>query len=285
MSDAEVAEIEFVAFTSRRKREQVACRLVVRRVKRLQPMPGDGTEQGELFATYRNHAFITNSTLPTVEADQRHRDHALVEQVIAELKEGPLAHLPSGKYAANAAWVAHAVIAFNIARATAVAAAMRTARWVTLRTKIINIPPRIAATGPAPGRAPSPTLAVGLGLGADVVDRDRATSPRHDLTTQLQQNATEDSKWNSRRRPAAPPRRFRDTRRGSTRITDHKSPAGHTAHRPRRWLDTDDEHADVVVEFHARDMQSGQADGQGHSASGNERSGSCRDGSAQQNAP
>ncbi len=123
------------------------CRLVVRRVKRLQPLASDGTEQGELFATYRHHAFITNSTLSMLEADQRHRDHALVEQVIAELKNGPLAHLPSGRYAANAAWVACAVIAFNIARATAVAAAMRTARWATLRTRIINIPARIATTG------------------------------------------------------------------------------------------------------------------------------------------
>jgi hypothetical protein len=59
--------------------------------------------RGELFATYRHHGFITNSTLGIVEADQRHRDHAIVEQVIAELKDGPLAQLPSGKYAANAA--------------------------------------------------------------------------------------------------------------------------------------------------------------------------------------
>ena len=147
VSDAEVAEVPFVAFTGRRKAEHVPCRLVVRRVKRLQPLASDGSEQGELFATYRHHAFITNSTLPVVDADQRHRDHALVEQVIAELKDGPLAHLPSGKYAANAAWVACAVIAFNIARATAVAASMRTARWATLRTRIINIPARIAATG------------------------------------------------------------------------------------------------------------------------------------------
>lgn len=146
VSDAEVAEVDFVAFTGRRKAQRVPCRLIVRRVKRLQPLASDGSEQGELFATYRHHAFITNSTLSMVEADQRHRDHALVEQVIAELKDGPLAHLPSGKYAANAAWVACAVIGFNIARATAVAASMRTARWATLRTRIINIPARIATT-------------------------------------------------------------------------------------------------------------------------------------------
>lgn len=147
ISHAQVAQMPFTAFTSRRKAEHVPCRLVVRRVKRLQPRAADGTEQGELFATYRHHPFITNSTLGMVEADERHRDHAVIEQTIAELKDGPLAHLPSGSYTANAAWVACAVIAFNIARALAVAAAMRTARWATLRTRLINIPARIATTG------------------------------------------------------------------------------------------------------------------------------------------
>jgi hypothetical protein len=146
VSDAEVAEVAFTAFTGRRKHEHVPCRLVVRRVKRLQPLASDGTEQGELFATYRHHAFITNSTLSTVEADERHRDHALIEQVIAELKDGPLAHLPSGRYTANAAWVALAAIAFNLARATGVAASMHRARWASLRTKIIDVPARIATT-------------------------------------------------------------------------------------------------------------------------------------------
>ena len=88
VSDAEVAEVPFTAFTGRRKAEHVTCRLIVRRVKRLQRLASDGTEQGELFAAHRHHAFITNSTLGMVEADQRHRDHAIVEQVIAELKDG-----------------------------------------------------------------------------------------------------------------------------------------------------------------------------------------------------
>ena len=147
ISDAEVAEVGFVAFTGRRKAEHVPCRLVVRRVKRIQPLASDGSEQGELFAAYRHHAFITNSSFTTVEADQLHRDHAIVEQVIAELKDGPLAHLPSGKYAANAAWVSLAVIGFNIARAAAVAAGLAKARWATLRRQIIQVPARIAATG------------------------------------------------------------------------------------------------------------------------------------------
>jgi hypothetical protein len=148
VSDAEVAEIELTVFTSRPKAEHMSCRLVVRRVKRLNPTSSHGSRQGELFAAYRHHAFITNSTLSTVEADARHRDHAVIEQVIAELKDGPIAHLPSGSYAANAAWLAHAVIAFNLARAAGVLASTRhaKARWATLRTHLINVPARVACS-------------------------------------------------------------------------------------------------------------------------------------------
>lgn len=147
VSDAQVAEVAFTAFTSLPRNKQVPARLVVRRVRRLQPRTCDGSVQGELFADWRHHAFVTNSTLSTIEADQRHRDHAIVEQVIAELKDGPLAHLPSGNYAANAARVAFAALAFNLARAASVAAGMTTARWATLRRRIITIPARLATTG------------------------------------------------------------------------------------------------------------------------------------------
>ena len=149
ISDAEVAEINFVAFSSKTKAQRIGCRLVVRRVRRLQPKASDGTVQGELFAAYRHHAFITNSTLTTVAADQRHRDHAIIEQVIAELKDGPLAHLPSGKYTANAAWLAHAVMAFNLTRAMGVLAgkAHARARWATIRAQLITVPGRVANSG------------------------------------------------------------------------------------------------------------------------------------------
>jgi hypothetical protein len=149
VSDAEVAEIDFVAFSSKPKAHRVGCRLVVRRVRRLQPRASDGTVQGELFAAHRHHAFITNSALSTVAADERHRDHAIVEQVIAELKGGPLAHLPSGRYTANAAWLAHAVMAFNLARAIGALAgkAHARARWATIRAQLINIAGRVASSG------------------------------------------------------------------------------------------------------------------------------------------
>lgn len=142
VSDAEVAEVgSFTAFASRPKAERVQCRLVVRRVN-VKP-----DSQESLFATWRYHAFITNSDLSTVKADRRHRGHAIVEQVIAELKQGPLAHLPSGKFVANQAWLAFAIIAFNLARAAARAAGMGLARWQTLLKKIIMIPARLARTG------------------------------------------------------------------------------------------------------------------------------------------
>ena len=75
-------------------------------------------------------------------------DHAIVEQVIAELKDGPIAHLPSASFGANSAWLAHAVIAFNLARAAGVLASTRhaRARWATLRTQLINVPARVATS-------------------------------------------------------------------------------------------------------------------------------------------
>jgi hypothetical protein len=104
VSDAEVAEVAFTAFTSRRKAEHVTARLILRRVKRLNPTSGAGDAQGELSAGYRDHAVFTDSPLPTLQAEACHRRHAIIEQVIADLKGGPLAHLPSGVFTANAAW-------------------------------------------------------------------------------------------------------------------------------------------------------------------------------------
>ena len=94
VSDAEVAEVPFTAFTGRRRSEHVTARLIVRRVRRLNPkhVPAGQTEA---FAVYRYHAVFTDSPEPMLAAEATHRDHAIVEQVIAELKNGPLAHLPS----------------------------------------------------------------------------------------------------------------------------------------------------------------------------------------------
>jgi len=90
ISDAEVAEIPYTAFTSRRRNQHVAGRLIVRRVRDLNP-----ANQSELFTVYRYHAVFTNTPLPMLDAEAAHRAHAIIEQVIADLKNGPLAHLPS----------------------------------------------------------------------------------------------------------------------------------------------------------------------------------------------
>lgn len=145
ISDAEVAEAKFTAFVSHSKTEQVHCRLVIRRVKRLNEHAPAG--QDALFDTYRYHAFITNSDLTAVDADRFHRGHAIVEQVIAELKGGPLAHLPSGTFTANSAWLQFAVIAHNLSRAAATAAGIGKARMGTLLRTIVQTPARLAATG------------------------------------------------------------------------------------------------------------------------------------------
>src|SRR3954451_24978625 len=149
VSDAEVAEVPFTAFTNRRKTEHVTARLIVRRVRRLNPKhvpAGETGKQGELFAVYRYHAIFTNSPEPMLPAEATHRDHAIVEQVIAELKNGPLAHLPSGRFAANAAWLACAAMAHNLTRAAGVLAGGQhaRARTATLRTRLIHTPARVA---------------------------------------------------------------------------------------------------------------------------------------------
>src|SRR5699024_1407385 len=121
ISDAEVAEITYTAFTSRKQAEHVTARLIVRRVKRLNPRHGHGEQEGLLDA-YRHHAVLTDSPLPMLAAEASHRDHAIVEQVIADLKAGPLAHCPSGVFTANSAWTVLAAIAFNLTRAAGVLA-------------------------------------------------------------------------------------------------------------------------------------------------------------------
>lgn len=113
VSGADVAETGYVAFGKGAKRNGgVACRLIVRRVR---PTPGS---QLALFTTYAYHAFITDRDGETLALEADHRDHAEVETVIRDLKDGPLAHLPSGRFAANGAWLALATLAHNLARWT-----------------------------------------------------------------------------------------------------------------------------------------------------------------------
>ncbi len=148
ISDAEVAEIDFTAFTSRRKAEHTPGRLIVRRVKRLNPKtvpPG----QDELFAAYRHHAVFTDNPMSMLDAETCHRQHAVIEQVNADLKSSALAHLPSGSFAANSAWLVLAAIAFNLTRAAGCLASTFHARatGATIRRQLISVPARLASSG------------------------------------------------------------------------------------------------------------------------------------------
>jgi hypothetical protein len=146
ISDAEVAEVSFAAFRAHRHRldDQVTGRLIVRRVRRLNPRQGVG--QDELFPGYRHHAIFTNSPLPMLQAEAHHRGHAIIEQVFADLKAGPLAHLPSGRFAANNAWLVLAAMAFNLTRAAGALASLRHAKATTgaIRRQLISVPARLA---------------------------------------------------------------------------------------------------------------------------------------------
>ena len=92
VSDAEVAEVPYTAFASK-KGKAITARLIVRRVKDLNRNAAAG--QGELFCAWRYHAVFTDSPFATIQAEEHHRDHAQVGQVFADLADGPLAHLPS----------------------------------------------------------------------------------------------------------------------------------------------------------------------------------------------
>jgi hypothetical protein len=144
VSDAEVAETGYTAFTSRPKNLQVSGRLIVRRVKRLNPKSAPGQEG--LFDLWRHHAVFVTSPFEMLQAEAQHRDHAVVEQVIADAASSALAHLPSGIFTANAAWAVLWAIAHNLTRAAGVLAGAFHSRatTATIRTHLINVPARLA---------------------------------------------------------------------------------------------------------------------------------------------
>jgi hypothetical protein len=149
VSDAEVAEIPFTAFSSKPKAQQVTARLIVRRVRDANPDHVESNAQGELFPAWRHHAVFTNSPLPMLTAEADHRRHAIIEQVIADMKDGPLGHLPSGSFAANSAWLVLAAIAFNLTRAAGALASTFHAKatTATIRRQLISVAARVTRSG------------------------------------------------------------------------------------------------------------------------------------------
>ena len=146
VSDAQVAEIPYTAFTSK-KNKAITARLIVRRVRDQNRKAAAG--QDELFPLWRYHAVFTDTPFVMLQAEGDHRDHAVVEQVFADWTDGPLAHLPSGSFPANAAWLVLAAISHNLLRAAGALAslAFARARGATLRRDLIDVAARTARHG------------------------------------------------------------------------------------------------------------------------------------------
>ena len=115
-------------------------RLIVRRVRTL-------GAQAELFPSWQHFPFVTNrgDDIHLVEAE--HRQHAVIELVIRDLKEQALAHFPSGQFAANAAWTVIAALAHNLVRWTELLGlpdrVVRAAR--TVRRRLLALPGRLTS--------------------------------------------------------------------------------------------------------------------------------------------
>ncbi len=117
-------------------------RLIVRRTRLV-------GAQGELWPDWRHFPFITNRTDPLEVVETEHRQHAVVELAIRDLKDQALAHFPSGKFNANSAWTVIACLAHNLQRWTSLIGlqgqTVRTAR--TMRRRLLQIPGRLTRSG------------------------------------------------------------------------------------------------------------------------------------------
>ena len=117
-------------------------RLIVRRVRTF-------AAQAELYPDWRYFALATNRAeqLEVVEAE--HREHAVVETHIADLKDGALAHFPSGDYSANCAWCVIVCLAHNLARWSQVIGIPDEPRRAdrTFRRRYLRMPGRLTRSG------------------------------------------------------------------------------------------------------------------------------------------
>ncbi len=146
--EAEVAECEYTTSAGKKK---VTRRLIVRRTRLTDK------HQLKLWPDWRHFGFLTDLTGTAVEVDKFHRQHAVVELAIRDVKEGAgLEHVPSGNFQANSAWLQCAVLAHNMIRWTAIAGKVRVDNQLvvarTLRTRLLAIPGRLV------NRSGRPTL-------------------------------------------------------------------------------------------------------------------------------
>ena len=145
------AQVADCAYTTGKGKHQVTRRLVVRRTRLT------GLAQQQLWPDWRHHAFLTDLDDTAVEVDRFHRQHAVVELTIRDLKEGAgLEHVPSGNFHANSAWLQCAVLAHNLIRWTTILGGVRVDDQLivarTTRTRLLGLPGRIV------NRAGRPTL-------------------------------------------------------------------------------------------------------------------------------
>jgi hypothetical protein len=142
VNSAEIAETSYTAFTNATTNGQfITARLIVRRVKKT-----SGETTGELFDVYRHQAVFTNSPFDLHTADTHHRQRAgTIEHLFADLNNSALAHFPSGRFAANAAWLTLAALTHNLLRAAGTLASTfhAKARTTTLRRQLIAVAARI----------------------------------------------------------------------------------------------------------------------------------------------
>ena len=173
VSGADVAETSYTAFSGK---DAMTVRLVVRRVR---PTPAASWRCSPPGTTTPSSPTAPATSLE-VEAD--HRRHAVVEQRIAELKSAGLAHLPSGKFMANAAWLALAVMAHNLARAVGRLAGpdLEKATASTLQQRVFTVPD---ARPQRPTPTSTTTRLLALGGGHRPSTRQHPGDPAALLTT------------------------------------------------------------------------------------------------------
>ena len=147
VSDAQVAEVEYTAFTSTQGPGG-------HRPADRPPRPATSTRkaaagQGELFTAWRYHAVFTGSPFVMLQAEEHHRGHAQAEQVFADWSDGPLAHLPSGLVPRQRRLAGPRRHQRNLLRAAGALASLAyaKARGATLRRDLIAVAARIARHG------------------------------------------------------------------------------------------------------------------------------------------
>jgi hypothetical protein len=139
-TDSGQAQVASCAYTTGKGKHAVTHRLVVRRTRLTDPY------QQRLWPDWRHHAFLTDLDWLAVDVDAFHRQHAVIELAIRDLKAAGLEHLPSGNFSANSAWLQCAILAHNLTRWTEHLGRVTTDRLIvsaTTRTRLLTIPGRL----------------------------------------------------------------------------------------------------------------------------------------------